>query len=125
MPQLKTLHPPFHFQDTPGDTSEVTLGGIGKCHPSSVTFSLVAFVIYTAKPQVGGAVDFLDADQLLLFGPAKRPCELPIAELPLLLRRPSSSCRRTAEKQLLHCLLIDHAHHRSVRRNRQLGAVLC
>ena len=45
-----------------------------------------------AQPQIGDTVDLLDTDQLLIFGPSKRPLELQVPELPLLLR--GALCRR-------------------------------
>ena len=43
----------------------------------------ILFPVGPAQPQVGDAVDLLDADQLLVLGPPKRPLELQEPELPL------------------------------------------
>jgi hypothetical protein len=54
---------------------------------------LILLPVGPAQPQVGDTIDLLDADQLLVLGPPKRPLELQEPELPLLLRVPSTSVR--------------------------------
>jgi hypothetical protein len=84
----------------------------------------VFIVLWTemGEPQVYNAANLFNANQLLLLCPIECPQEFLPAIMPFLLWRTVGW--RVYVELFPHDFLINHAHHRSVRRDGQLDAML-